>query len=196
MSYWKLLTARWGYGEGETGQLVIDAATSALRIITDRHSAIHLGYHFEILDVFDLSNGEVRDFRVTQPDTTRWGHATFGIGCESQTEVLIYEGAAITTTGAPGRIVNNNRNSTIDPLVGIDFIDNSSVANADADTDISGAAIIGNYMVGTGKDGGVIKRESELVLKQNTIYNVRVIAVTGGYINYGFQWYELDNKYG
>ncbi len=71
---------------------------------------------------------------------------------------------------------------------------NTSIANANADTAVAGATEIAHGIIGAGKNGGIISRDSEIIFKQNTVYCLRAIATAAGYTNFLMQWYEHINK--
>jgi hypothetical protein len=65
---------------------------------------------------------------------------------------------------------------------------------ANADTNVTGATLLESGIAGSGKQGGNHERDNELILKQNTLYCLRMIANTAGYINYELEWYEHTNR--
>jgi len=172
----------------------VDDSTETLQIIQYEHHEIHSGSHYLIDDVVDLAINNVMDIRITTPDTTKWGHFTLAIECESETEWFIYEDVAITTVGTAKTPINNNRNSLNASGLAFDMITNGSLTDANADTDLTGATELRHNITGAGKNAGVTARNNEKILKQNTIYCVRFISNTAGYVNYSFNWYEHTNK--
>ncbi len=74
------------------------------------------------------------------------------------------------------------------------YIDNSSVANANADTVVASGTLIEEGIIGSGKTAGISSRARELILKQNTNYTVRFVASSAGYVDYDLEWYEHTNK--
>jgi len=168
--------------------------TGAAKTITYEHHEIHRGSHYFIEDVEDLAINNVIDVQWTTPNTTQWAHFTFILNCEAETEWMIYEGATINTAGTSLTPVNNDRNSGNTSNATIASILNTSVANANADTAVAGATEIAHGIVGAGRDGGVIGRDREIILKQNTIYCFRAIANAAGYTNFLMEWYEHTNR--
>ena len=49
-------------------------------------------------------------------------------------------------------------------------------------------------IIGAGKDAGSDQRSHEIIMKQNTLYCLRVSATTAGYLNFKMQWYEHTAK--
>ena len=74
------------------------------------------------------------------------------------------------------------------------YEDQVNLAAANADTNVSGAVLLGSGIAGAGKDAGSASRDRELVMKQNTLYCLRATANTAGYINFSMQWYEHTDK--
>lgn len=172
----------------------IDASTQALIMVDYEHHEIHGGSHYFIKDVVDLALNNVIDIQFTTPDVTKWNHLTFSITCESETEWFIYEGASIVAAGTTLPAINNNRNSLNTTQNTVDLQDNTSLANANADTDVSGATELAHGIVGSGKDGGTNGRSEEIITKQNTIYCFRAIANSAGFVDVSLEWYEHTNK--
>lgn len=195
MSYWKLLTARWGSGATETDEVRIDASTNSLQVVEYEHHEIHSGSHFVIQSYVDLAINNVYDLQFVVADSTAWPHFTFDLGCESETLWHIYEDVVLTTTGSVITILNNNRNVTKTSSSIAYSISNTSVANADLDTVTSGSTILASGIIGAGKNGGSIARYREFVLKQNTTYGFRAVANAAGYVNFNVQWYEHTDKH-
>lgn len=172
----------------------LDASTYDLAVISHEHSEVHKGEHFFVSDVTDLALNNVRDGRITTPNTAKWAHFFITVSSESETDLYIYEDVSILTVGTAFTPFNNNRNSANTAELLIDIIDNTSVANANLDTDITGAATLVHSIIGAGKDAGIKTRDVEFVLKQNTTYCIRAVANTAGYVNYDAEWYEHTDK--
>lgn len=180
--------------DGSDNPAEVDDSTHTLQTITYEHHEIHSGSHYYIEDVQALSLNNVLDVQFTTTDTTKWAHFLFLINCESEIEWYIYEGATINTAGATLTPHNNNRNSANTSDMTIANILNSNISNANADTPIAGALEIAHGAVGSGKDSGIIGRDKEIILKQNTTYCMRAIAIKDGYVNFLMEWYEYTNK--
>lgn len=169
----------------------LDASTESQIMMMYEHHEIHDGTHFGICDVQDLALNEVFDIQFTTPNTTTWSHIVYLLAVESETEFFIYETATIVTPGTPMSAINNNRNSANTSVNTIASILNTSVANANADTSVAAAIEILHGIVGSGKNSqGANERSRELVLKQNTTYCFRSIALAAGYISFCMNWYE------
>jgi hypothetical protein len=66
----------------------------------------------------------------------------------------------------------------------------TNLAAADSDTSVVGATLIESGVAGSGRVAGNITRESEIILKQNTLYCLRATATAAGFVNFSMQWYE------
>jgi len=172
-----------------------DGATQDMQMIEHEHAEIHSGDHYEITSVKDLAINNVLDIRITTPNTTKWIHLVFDIEVESETNLFLHESAIISLAGTAVPSYNNNRNSVNSAALVFDSITNTTLANANLDTDITGATELKSGTIGSGKKSlGSSERRKELILKQNTIYNLRLVATAAGYINYDFEWYEHTDK--
>ena len=171
--------------------LRLDKATNTIQIIDYEHHEIHAGSHFEIADSVNISINNVREIRITAHNSTKWVHLTFSLSVVAETEVYLYEDVTLVTAGSAITPINNDRNSTTASVTVVDYIDNSSVANANSDTTVSG--YIDHVIMGAGKNAGFALRAEEIILKQGKIYSLRFIANAAGFVNYKLQWYEHTN---
>jgi hypothetical protein len=178
-----------------TGKGGIDRSTNTLQVINYEHHEIHAGSHFFVEDFGELSINDVYDIQFTTPDSTKWSHFTFKLDCESETQWFIYEGATVNTAGTAVTPINNDRNSSTVSVNTVAMISNGSLALANADTDVSSATLLGRGVVGSGKSSqGNDVRNNEIILKQNTTYCFRAVAIAAGYIDFYMNWYEHQNK--
>lgn len=181
-----------GYNGTNYYPVKIDSATRSLQVVSYEHHEIHSGSHFFQSGYQDLAINNVLDFTLQTPNTTKWIHFTFQIETEAETNWFIYEGATATNPLANALTpLNNNRNSATASGATLKYELQTSLANANADTDVSGATILDSGISGAGKlSGGSATRDNEIILKQNTLYCFRAIAITAGYINFDMEWYE------
>jgi len=171
-----------------------DASTESIMTISYEHHEIHAGTHFFHNDIHDLAINNVLDYQFTTPDTTKFAHFLASFNTESETEYYLYEGATINVAGTDAGCFNSNRNSATTCTINIDELTNTNLANANADTDVSGATVLKHGIIGGGKEGGEKNRSNEIVLKRNTIYVLRFIANSAGYVNTDFEWYEHTDR--
>jgi len=193
----QLKTSMYGKTGDTTFQVPrIDRPTHTLQTIEYEHHEIHAGSHFFVKNYQTLSINQVLDFTFVTPNTTKWTHFLWDLATESQTNWLIYEGATITNALANALTpLNSDRNSLNASVNTLRFEVQANLAGANADTNVTGATLIASGISGVGKGGqGVSGRDSEIILKQNTIYCFRAIATSAGYINYDMEWYEHTNR--
>lgn len=172
----------------------LDAVTESLIVQNYEHHEVHEGSHFYIDDVVTLAINNVFDLQFTTPAGTKFSHFIFMLGVQAETEWLIYEGATINAAGTSITPLNNDRNSSTVSGNTLASQLNTTLANANADTDVSGALETNHGKIGAGRTGGIDGRSSEIILKANTIYCMRAIAIAAGYINFVMQWYEHTNR--
>jgi len=193
MSLWKLLTARWGSGAGETDEVRIDSSTNSLQTIEYEHHEIHSGSHFEYTEYdADLDDTNTIDILITVPNTTLWPHLVFSVDGALQTLVQLFE-TCTHTAGAAKTAYNNNRNSATA---------NTTLLNASNDDAADGNAILQSmFGVSTGSginsivSGGGSRGDNEHVLKQNTKYLLRVTSYAdNNVVSVKLSWYEHTDK--
>lgn len=186
-----------GYGilvDTDLDPIVIDGNTSTIVIIPFPHHQIHEGNSFDIQEVVDLPNGNVRDLQITTPNTTQWTHLTFIFYTESEVEWYLYEDVNIILAGANHVVENANRNSLNAPTLLVNYIDNANVGAANADTAVIAALMLYHGISGAGKDAGdFVEHTHEIILRQNEDYTLRFIANVAGYVSYHLDWYERAN---
>ncbi len=172
----------------------IDASTEAQMVVLYEHHEIHSGSHFLMNESFDIASGDVIDIRITTPPlvtSTKEPHLILSFDTEVEYEFWFYEVVVITNAGTAFTPINSNRNSVKASILAIDVIENSSLANANADTDVSGATTIWHGMTGAGRQqGGSASGRNELILKHDTIYGFRALAKAAGWIHGEMHWYE------
>lgn len=177
------------------GNLVEDSITSALKVINYEHHQVHEEEHYFIVGNVDLAINNTRDIQITVPNSTVRTHFTFKVSSEAECEIHFYEGVTINTAGTGVTPRNNDRDSSNTSGITIATIDNTSVANADADTDPTGSIDLVPVVIGSGfQDGGKIERNQEIMLKTNEDYSIRFVATAAGRVNYLLEWYEHTDK--
>ena len=113
---------------------------------------------------------------------------------EDEIDAYFYEGVAISVAGTAQVPWNNNRNSTKTPTATFDGIVNASVGDANADTDITGANLLAHRKVGANRVGGSANHSQEFVLRQGTIYCMRIVFTKAAYVVLELSFYEHTNK--
>jgi hypothetical protein len=175
----------------KSGNSGIDKATNTLQTIEYEHHEIHAGSHFYIcgFEVLNL-NGQA-NFGFQTANTTEWAHMTFEISGSTETEFYIYEGA--TYTGGTARAaMNNDRNSTnVDPHTIVYNPTVSAVGNLIFSQ--SKGKEVANPQAADSE--GIVGRDREIILKQNTAYLFRIVSKgAGNNVSYCGEWYSHQNK--
>jgi len=164
----------------------INPSTSAIAIVDYPHHEVHQGSYFFICNNVNLGNGGVFDISFVTPNTTTWAHMLFNISAnDGEGSFKIFEGATVNVAGTALTPRNSNRNSL-----------NASVLTARiGDTFTATGTDIYTQFVGSGKTGGKLTRQNEIILKQNTTYIFRVTNETSvvNDISYCAEWYEHAN---
>lgn len=171
-----------------------DETNRSLLTVDYAHHEIHEGDHYFVSGFVDLAINNVFDLQFTTPDSAKWSHFRFVLSSENETDWYIYEGASVGTAGTSVAPVNNNRNSANVSVNVLATIENASLVDANADTDVSGATLIASGSLGSRQSGGVVLQDEEIVLKQNTVYCMRAVAVAAGWISFNAKWYEHTDK--
>jgi len=176
------------YLAGNSG---IDRATETLQIITYEHHEIHAGSHFYICSFETLDDGDSADFAVTTPNTAKWAHMTFQVEGTSQTEFYIYEGSAVTG-GTATTPLNNDRNSA--NTSDLTIAKNPTVNTLGTMIYSQSKGLVGATPSKADSEG-VVTREREIILKQNTTYIFRITSrQDDNIVSYCGEWYEHTNK--
>jgi hypothetical protein len=181
-----------------SGKSGVDSVTETLQTIEYDHHEIHNGNaycnHFWV----DVPADDVLDLRLVTPNTTKWIHLTRAFSAEAEFHVTLYETISITVAGTSMTARNQNRNSSnTTGLTAFDYIVNTSVGNANNDTDITGATAIQKWIIGSGRSvGGETAARDEVILKQNTGYSFRFENQSNAikWIQWDLCWYEHTNK--
>ena len=208
MSSWKLLTARWGSGAGETDEVRIDGSTNALNSIDYAHHEVHGGSSFTCHYANDVTNiGEMTAIAFNVADATKWPHLIIEAGSTGACYVALYENTSIDVDeGTQLTIYNRNRNSaTAATILSIETV---PVANKATSFDEAQAAaanitvtteLARNYL-GAGEKktiGGGARGSQEWILDQAGQYCVLMYSLTADDAthNITLDWYEHTNKH-
>jgi hypothetical protein len=189
MALWKLLTGRWGDADSETDDVWIDAASGNLRTTDNEHAHIHEGDHFNYCDyALSQASAAVIEFVITTPNTTKWGHVTFEFTASAGATMQLYEGTSGVTGGTTITPRNNNRNSST--AAGLTIVKDPTSITSD------GTRAAG-FLAGGSRTAGLAGREKENLLKQNTVYLLRITSLAANNdISWCGEWYEHTDKNG
>lgn len=166
-----------------------DTATNALMIVDYPHHEIHSGSHYFYTDCLTLASAGTQVYLITTPNTTKWNHLSFEFNGSAITAIDVYEGADRTGT-TPQTIFNNNRNS-------LNQSENTLHKGTSAGT-TDGTKIWcskGGSSTNQSKGSASSSQNSEIILKQNTKYLIRITSGTNdNLVNLALSWYEHTNK--
>jgi len=179
---------------GASGNLAdVDRSTNAINIIDYAHHEVHDGSHFTFSTTSgDLDIATPLEYLIHAPNTTKWAHLLGTIYGALHTRFELFEGAT-HTSGIHMPVHNNNRNSTKQAGIIItehagNGADGILLFEAEFGVDTGGGA---NRVTG----GGTSRAEGEWVLKQNTVYLMRLSSLTDNNVgSMTFGWYEHTNQ--
>jgi len=163
-----------------------DASTHAIYTVNYEHHEIHEGDHYYICGLASGSAGTVADFAVSTSNTTKRAHMTFNIeGTVVGSQIQIYEVSDYDLDGTVITPFNNNRNSA-----------NTSNLSISLDPTINSlGTLIYDAKSGTNRGSGVVERDREIILKQNTAYVFRISSLgANNVISYCGEWYEHTDR--
>ena len=167
---------------------VKDETVDAIKTIDYPHSEIHEGNAFLYCEVTDFSNGAVRDILIVTPNTTKWAHMVLDVVSELEADLKIYEAPTASNNGTAVTEFNRNRNSAT--------VNTTVITHTPTIAGGSEGTLICQKHWGSGKaNGGESRNLTELVLKQNTKYLLRVTNATtsANQIEIDLNWYEHTN---
>jgi len=166
----------------------IDQTTDAAATIDYEHKEVHTGDAFYVTQVDEVDNAGVTSHRFYPPNTLEWSHFYFVIEAQAACLVEIREGISDALEATAG-IFNRNRN----------FTDASATMGHERQLSAAtGGTVIWSWASGgataTARTTAFTRNSGELVLKQNTKYEVRVTSsVDDNKVSCYFTWYEHTN---
>ena len=174
-----------------------DRSTGAIKCIDYPHAEVHSGSAYTIANTISIAAAATASFILETPNTTKWAHLTFQATALSGPATFeLYEGVSANADGTLATPINNNRNST----------KTSGLVVRLNPTGISGGSLLSKAQTGsagsgffsTGLSGGMISRDSEYILKQNTKYEIRITNdhTDPQVFSYQNNWYEHTNDPG
>ena len=174
----------------------IDPSTHAIVTIPYEHYEIHGGSHYNVHGFLDIPGAnDVLDFTWQMPDTTKEIHWLWEIFTEKALAWYIYRDAvatnALANTMTP---INSNHNSTNTSVTTLKYEIQVDLSAANTDTAIGAATLVASGKLGDNKSGGQVGRENESIMKRNSLYCLRAVASSAGYINFDMNWYEHTPK--
>ncbi len=180
--------------DGNPTVLKIDPVTGAVVTIDYPHKKIHGGDGYDYTEVEDQSGNEVYDIQITCPIGAKHAHLTIEFDVEAETEFWFWENVNIVNPGTEITPRNHNRNYDDNSILTMKGVSNSSLSNANDDTDISGATSLMHKIVGAGKKvGGSASSREEWPMKAGEDYTLRWEALSAGWVSWHIDWYEQTN---
>lgn len=187
MSYWKLLTGRWGSGAGETDELRIDASTNTLQVIPQDHHEIHSGHAYTTCRIVTLGAGGSANVLIITPAQTNWAHFIFQVVSDDVMTVNFYE-APDYAGGSAMEAFNRNRNSG--------NASNLTITSDATDTAGGKGTLIWTFSAGANKT--VTTSESarfEFILDQSNKYLLEAVGSLNDNITFLLDWYHHTDKH-
>ena len=159
------------------------------------HHKIHEETHFECCDVdLDVDIATPKYWHILTPDSDVRCHFNFEVGNSLPGTLSLFEAPTVAAEGEGDALTvyNNDRNSsnTADVLVYKD-----PTISADG-TDLIYVALLGNPgLTPNGASGGVTQRNREFILKADTSYAIKFLAINDDtLITMCLSWYEVENE--
>ena len=163
----------------------------ALVTIDFAHYEIHEGEHYKAgFQDISMDDDDIIELIFVTSNTTTWDHWVLVAQSTGAVYIDVYEDVVTSSDGTPVVVYNRNRNSL--------KVSNTSVYKNPVITS-NGTKISTRWLGSEGfkEDTGASERgESELILKQNTKYLVRLTAISDGIVGaIGGDWYEHTDKH-
>ena len=165
----------------------IDDWTRAFATVTYAHHEIHEGDMYTTCNVTDLANGATVNILIRTPNTLKWSHLLWDLDHELEATVTFYEAATVTANGTELMARNRDRNSS--NTAGTKIYVGPTVTAV-------GTQLCRVQQGAGNKAGGSDRAENEWVLKQNTVYLLRITNNTANnnLISTRLIWYEHTNE--
>lgn len=180
-----LPTAIYGteYLSGMSG---IDASTEAQYVVDYAHHETHEGDHYFYCENVTLGSGAIRNILINVANSNKWPHMVWTIRSSGEANMVLYEETTTSSDGTAVNERNHNRNSI---KTSITQVFHTPTITAD------GTQICTEHF-GSGQNaGGASRGETEIILKQNTKYLLRVTSeAAANDITTRLNWYEHSDK--
>lgn len=201
----KRIFGRFNTGVDDFAAAGLDPSSEALLAIDYAHSEIHKGSRFFVIySVADLGAMTTPNDAITlsfkTPNTTKWAHFAFsGVGTAGWLLKLV-EGPSGGVESPTGQlsILNHHRNiattSTLKESTGT----TAGVVDYDATLATGGTTLWTEYLGGAGGPfGGAVAGggRDEIVLKQDTVYQVSLYGTDNNPATLHLDWYEHTDKH-
>ena len=188
----------------EIAENQIDKVTNAKTIIDYPHHEGHEGNAYYVMySVASLgamtTPADMITLSFKTPDTAKWGHMVFSVFGTAGWRVRLIEAPTGGNASATGtlNILNHNRNYSISKPSTFTNGTTAGVFNYDATLATGGITLWDQYLEGSAGplSGGIsVSKRSELVLKQNTTYQLSLYGTDTNPATMIIDWYEHTNK--
>lgn len=150
--------------------------SGALHTIDNAHHEIHEGDYWFGDDISaSLSSSAIKYWLFVTPDEATCFHSFPSISGTGEFELIAYEGVTVASNGTEIPMLNRNRVSNSASTTTYKFYKDATSPT------ITNCPIVRYVRVGSGKNAvGDSRTESELILKPNTKYLIKVTASTNG----------------
>jgi hypothetical protein len=147
-----------------------DNKTKSTVTIDIEHARIHDGKHYFLSEyIQEVENAAHKYWLVEVADSDP--HVTAVINCTQGGKFSLFEGSTYTTTAAVVYAINNDRNNANDTATKFYSPNTTSLYSI---TTTGTAIFVGN--IGSQKEGGILDRQREIILKKNTKYIVDFLS--------------------
>jgi len=180
---------------GEVGRVLGDSIFRGVALtIPVEHHEIHCGDSYEATYTAELGNAASAVFAIIVPNenltetfpgddqTAKQYHAKIMIDSESELLITMFEAATLSANGTAITIFNRNRNYQLTDFLGL----------YRAPTITANGTQVYQRRIGSGRSfGGAYGRENEWILKDNTIYLVKLVnqVTTANWYNFEIDYY-------
>jgi hypothetical protein len=167
----------------------VDKSTGSVVCIDYEHNEIHSGDHYFYADKNTVDAAGVIEYLITTPDTDKKIHFVFNVDGTVVTSFDLYEGSDKVGTTLQS-VFNNNRDSDNEATL----IIHKGVSGGTTD-----GVLMFPYSSGTStnqsKGQSKVRAESEIMLKRNAKYLLRITSGTNGNLTNTFcSLYEHTDK--
>ncbi len=175
-----------------TGQTSLDAVSGAPFGVSFEEHKLHEGDHFTFTGlVTGIDSGDISKYHIRTPDTTKWGHFLIKFNSEAKMSFYVYETTSYDPASAGTTVTafNNNRNSAT--VSGLVIKQDPVIVNSGTEIFIEQAGSEAANPTGVSQEAGIVGREDEIILKQNTGYIFAMVSVDdGNYASAHADWFE------
>lgn len=170
--------------DGASNQKYINAAGSGTSSdpynpvhIDFPHKKVHEGNFYTLSHIFSTVANNSSAEIIMQLGSTYQNHSVFDASAGGDAEFYIFESPTLNSSGSSLSAINNNRASANTADASYFYTPNVS----DAGTQLYGTFIAGGGFFGAGgSDGGPVRAGTEMILKTDTTYLIRVVNTSGG----------------